>query len=451
MRISGRYGLSFYDKATGHNIVPRFKELLQTQWLSAEELKALQLRRLQALLEYAYAYVPYYQRVFDKVNFRPSELTRDPDSLQRIPPVSKAEMREHAEEFLTTDLDRRRALSQDATTGSTGEPFVFWEDHQTQDYAVANTLRHHTWCGWQPGQPRAYLWGLPYEMTLKQKLWLKARYFSWDLFFANAFNPTPETMSHLARLIRKRKPKLLHGYASALYVFARFVQENGWNDVKLPAVYSTSGILYPSQKECIEDTFACKVFNRYATQEVSGIACECAEHRGMHISAETNYVEILDGDYMSVKDGETGYVVVTNLTNYVFPFIRYRQDDFARKSDHGQCPCGREQPLLEAIEGRSHDLFLSPDGHRTALWGIDLPFRAMEGVRKFQVVQKSVSHIVVRAVKKDGPMSPVQRANVERVIKFALGGQFKIDYEYPDDIPIGPSGKYRYTICEIEQ
>lgn len=261
MQFLRRQGFSFYDKVTGHKILKRLDELTRTQWLSADELKALQMRRLQSLLKYAYDYVPYYQRVFDQVGFRPSELERNPKSFQRIPPVSKAYMRDHAEEFLTTDPDKRGRLSQDATSGSTGEPFSFWEDHHTQDYAVANTMRHHIWCGWQPGQPRAYLWGIPYERTFKQKLKFGARYFAWNLFFANPFNPSAETMTHLARLIRKRKPKLLHGYALALYVFAQFVKDNAWNDVKLPAVYSTSGVLYPSQKECIEKTFECQVFN----------------------------------------------------------------------------------------------------------------------------------------------------------------------------------------------
>jgi phenylacetate-CoA ligase len=160
VQLLHRHGLEFFDKITGRDIVPRLNELKQTQWLSSDELQALQMRRLQSVLEYAYAHVPHYQRVFDQVGFRPTDLKKDPDSFQKIPPVSKAYMRDHIDEFITTEPSRRKGLLPDCTSGSTGEPFAFWIDRYCRDYAVATTFRHHTWCGWQPGQPRAYLWGI---------------------------------------------------------------------------------------------------------------------------------------------------------------------------------------------------------------------------------------------------------------------------------------------------
>jgi len=283
----GRQGLKFFDKVTGHNILHRLDELTRAQWLSADELQTLQMHRLQSLLEYAYAYVPYYRRVFDEVGFRPDRLAVDPGSFRRIPPVSKAYMRDHPEEFTTTDVTRRRGMSRSSTSGSTGEPFVFWEDHSFQDYANANTFRHHTWCGWRPGQLRVYLWGIPFGATFRQRLRDQVRDWAWGRAFVNAFNLSDEGMSYLANLIRRRKPKLLHGYTSALYFFAQFVREHGWDDVQVPAVYSSAEVLYPHQRETIEETFGCAVFNRYATHEVGGIACECEGHIGMHISTET--------------------------------------------------------------------------------------------------------------------------------------------------------------------
>jgi phenylacetate-CoA ligase len=441
-----RQGLKFFDIVTGQNILHRLDELNHTQWLGPDELRALQMRRLQSLLEYAYAHVPYYRRVFGEVGFRPDELERDPDSFRRIPPVSKAYMREHSEEFMMTDPTRRKGMSQGSTSGSTGEPFVFWEDHHFQGYANANTFRHHTWCGWQPGQPRAYLWG-QFDMGFSKRLREQIRDFMWNRFTVDAWDLSDEKMSKLAHLLRRRKPKLLHGYASALYFFAQFVQEKGWDDIKVPAIYSSAEVLYPHQREYIEETFACDVFNRYATHEVGGIACECEAHTDMHISTETNYVEILNEDNTPVEDGEAGNVVVTNLTNYVFPFIRYRLEDIGRMSTR-PCPCGRGQPMLEAMEGRHNDMFKTRDG-RIVLWGIDKPFRTMEGLRKFQFIQKTLDYIVVRVVK-DGPLSQVQRAEVERTIRKALGDHVKIDFEFPDEIPVERRGKYRYLICEVD-
>jgi len=139
--------------------------------------------------------------------------------------------------------------------------------------------------------------------------------------------------------------------------------------------------------------------------------------------------------------------VVTSLTNYVFPFIRYRLEDVGRMSTR-QCSCGRGQPMLGTIEGRQNDMFRTRDG-RTVLWGIDRPFKTMEGVKKFQFVQKSLDYVVVRVVK-EGPMSQAQRANVEETLRIALGDHIKIDFEFPQEISAERSGKYRYTVCEID-
>jgi phenylacetate-CoA ligase len=447
VQLLHRHGLEFFDKITGRNIVPRLNELKETQWLSSDELRALQMRRLQSVLEYAYAHVPHYQRVFDQVGFRPGDLERDPDSFRKIPPVSKVYMREHIDQFMTTDLVRRKGLSSEATSGSTGEPFAFWVDRYAQDYAVASSLRHHTWCGWQPGQPRAYLWGVLLVATFKSRVRGHVRNFLLNRFLVNAYSLSEKTMSRLADLIRRRKPKLLHGYTTSLYFFAKFVREKGWDDVKVPAVFTSAEMLYPHQRTCIEEALDCSVFNRYATQEVSGIACECDHHTGMHISTETNYVEILDQDNVPVSDGEAGNVVVTSLTKYSFPFIRYRFEDIGRMSTR-QCSCGRKQPMLEAIEGRQNDMFRTREG-RTVRGGFDRPFRTMEGVKKYQIIQKSLDHIIVRIVK-DGPLSQAQRSKAEETLRISLGDHIKIDYEFPKEILPERSGKYRFRICEID-
>jgi phenylacetate-CoA ligase len=57
--------LLLHQRVTGRRILARLEELNRTQWLSREELNALQQAKLQRLLEYAYQYVPYYRRTFD--------------------------------------------------------------------------------------------------------------------------------------------------------------------------------------------------------------------------------------------------------------------------------------------------------------------------------------------------------------------------------------------------
>jgi phenylacetate-CoA ligase len=210
---------------------------------------------------------------------------------------------------------------------------------------------------------------------------------------------------------------------------------------------STSEVLYPAQRQLLEEVFDCQVFNRYATRELGPLACECKAHTGLHASVESAYIEILK-DGRPAKPGEAGDVVVTNLTNYGMPFIRYQLTDLALWYPEDHCPCGRAHPMIKIEGGRHNDLFKRRGGG-TVWGGIGNPLWDMEGVRKFQFIQKTLDHVVVRIVK-DGPMSQAQRVEVERAVKAALGDQIKLDFEFPDEIPLERSGKHRYQICKMD-
>jgi phenylacetate-CoA ligase len=238
---------------------------------------------------------------------------------------------------------------------------------------------------------------------------------------------------------------LLFGYASALFVFAQFAQDERWADIKLHAVYSGGEVLYPHQRKLIEETFGCKVFDRYGTLDAGGIACECEAHKGMHISVENCYVEVLQGG-TPVKDNQPGEMVVTNLNNYGFPFIRYRLADVVQQRDQ-PCPCGRQSPMLDHVQGRVVDIFRTVDGR--AVWG-DLEDTVFEvgGIKQSQVIQKALDLVLIRIVK-DKAFDDAQLAKIERVVKKIMGEATRVQFEFPDHIAPLESGKFRYAYSEL--
>jgi phenylacetate-CoA ligase len=74
----------------------------------------------------------------------------------------------------------------------------------------------------------------------------------------------------------------------------------------------------------------------------------------------------------------------------------------------------------------------------------------MKGVKQFQLVQKSLDHVVARIVK-DAELDKARLADIERTVKIALGNHVTVDFEFPDEISVFDSGKYRYAICEIDE
>ena len=147
--------LHLYQRATGRHILESWRELRRTQWLSREELLKLQRDKLQRLLQYAYAYVPYYRQLFDDVGFRPDELSVRPASFRRIPLLSKAIIRRNFGSLLTTEIRRRRELSRVTTSGSTGEQLVFMNDNRYSDCVTAGVLSSLEWAGWRWGECHA--------------------------------------------------------------------------------------------------------------------------------------------------------------------------------------------------------------------------------------------------------------------------------------------------------
>lgn len=436
-----------YEWLNGRHILVRLAELKRTQWLSREEVLAYQQDKLYRLLKYAYAFVPYYHRTFEQAGFQPDDILTDPAAFQKIPTISKTIIRDNFDDLVTTDPSRQRGLVRNTTGGSTGQPLIFIQDPDFRDYVMAGVHFHYEYTGWQFGECHAYIWGTNYEVATQRML--RTRLLDWSLnrFVTNAYALSEESMAAFVRKIRQRRPKLLVGYSSALERFAKFVQAHNLDDIKFSGVCSTAEVLYPSQRRLIERTFGCDVLDRYGARELGGIACECLEHNGMHIDAGEVYVEILR-DGVPVPLGEEGDIVVTNLNNYGMPFIRYRVGDIGQLTDV-VCPCGRGLPMMEVVQGRRVDMFKTKDGR--AIWGgfISLMFD-MEGVKQFQVIQKSYDKVVISIVR-DAPLDEGRLAEIERTVHIGLGDDVNVEFEFPDEIPVYDSGKYRYAICEIDE
>jgi phenylacetate-CoA ligase len=230
---------------------------------------------------------------------------------------------------------------------------------------------------------------------------------------------------------------------------AEFVRQKGWDDIKFKGMLSSAEVLYPHQRQFIEETFGGKIFDRYGTRELGGLGCQCQEHTGLHVSVENVYLEVLDERGEPARAGEPGQVVVTNLNNYGMPFIRYTLADVASWVPAYDCPCGRAHPMLSVVEGRHNDMFRTRDG-RMVWGGIANPLWGMSGVTQFQFIQKTYDLVHVRIVTKRS-LQPDELARVERAVQTALGSQVRVDFEFPEAIPTDKSGKYRYQICEVSR
>ncbi|MDX9850394.1 MAG: hypothetical protein RBT01_07815 [Anaerolineaceae bacterium] len=445
------FALQLYEKTTGRKILSRLNELNQTQWLSYDELLTYQQKKLHKVVEYAYQNVSYYERIFKQIGFHPNDLHKDPESFSELPILTKAIIRENFNELITTDSNRRKQLNKLATSGSTGHPLIFMQDPDFRDYVTADIQRHVAWAGCELGEPQAFIWGASSQMSLMKKTRAKLIDFIWNRFLTDAFIMTELSLSGFAKLITKRKPKVLFGYTTAIYKFAQFIRSSKYQHITFEGVITTSETLLSPVREYIEDTFQCKVFNRYGTLELGGVACECEKHTGLHVSMENNYVEIVNNG-SPAKPGEVGEIIVTNLNNLGMPFIRYSIEDAGAWYGGENCSCGRESQMIEMLEGRLVDSFQTRDGRTVWAGFAGAGFRCLTHptIKQFQVVQKTLDSMIVRLVR-EGDIPQDILDEITNVIQTTFGSTIVVDFEFPDQILPLKSGKHQYAVSELNK
>lgn len=448
-RSLSRSVLLLHERFTGRHIFARLENLNRTQWFSRDELLTLQHEKLFKLVEYANRYVPYYQHKFKEVGFQPDDLRHDIDNLTKIPVLTKDIIRNNWNDLLTTELKLRKHLSELCTSGSTGEPLVFMQDTNFRDAVTADVQRHLGWAGCDLGDNHALIWCAAAKPSLNWKVRTGLIDLVWNRFRLNAYSMTKENMTTFAKRVRQKKPKILFGFPSDLHLFAQFIRQSSYTDIYFNGIFSTAETLIPPVRSFIEETFHCKVFDRYGTFELGGVGCECEEHNGYHVSAENNYVEILVDGY-AANPGEVGDIIVTNLNNWGMPFIRYDIRDIGSWQNNGDCACGRASPKMKSLEGRIRDAFLTRDGRTifTGFSGHAFHCLAQPGIRQFQVIQKTLDRILVRLVS-DRELSETNLEEIIRAFKGTFGENVVVDFEVLDDLPKLPSGKHQYLMSEI--
>ena len=432
------------ERLKGHSTVTVRRRLEETQWWPADKLQALQVQRLRALLVDAGRHVPYYRDLFRERSFDPAQGSGVAD-LQRLPFLTKPLIRAHTDQL---KHEHARGLARFNTGGSSGEPLIFFIGNERVSHDVAAKWRATRWWGVDIGDPEIVVWGSPIELGSQDRVraW-RDKLLRTELL--PAFEMSDARLDSFIDAIRRRKPKMLFGYPSALSHIARHAEKRGqrMNDLGIRVAFVTSERLYDEQRAAIGRVFGCQVANGYGGRDAGFIAHECPQG-GMHLTAEDMVVEIVSRDGRSLSPGEAGEIVVTHLATKDFPFIRYRTGDVAVLAAE-RCACGRGLPMLKEIQGRSTDFVVAADG--TVMHGLALIYvlRDLPEVQQFKIVQESLLQTRILLVTQSA-FSAAWGADIVRKVKARLGDSVDVIVERVIDIPPEPSGKYRYVVSRVE-
>lgn len=167
----------------------------------------------------------------------------------------------------------------------------------------------------------------------------------------------------------------------------------------------------------------------------------------MHIFSDYRYLEIVDDSGRPVPDGEEGDVVVTDLSNRVFPIIRYKLGDRARMRT-APCTCGITLPLMESPLGRENEVLRLPD-RKTLVSGLNNAFwDRPDAARQYQVHQRADYSIVLRVIPGEAADHREVTDAVMEMIRARCKNQVPVSIEYVDRIE-AVNGKFSYVICDV--
>jgi phenylacetate-CoA ligase len=429
----------------------RFPALLSSYWREYERGAANEVatRRLVELLRHCQRSVPYYTRVMQDLENKPSE-DGDPRAyLTRLPILTKAMIRSNFVRLQSVDLDRRKWFY-NTSGGSTGEPVRLIQDREYDDRSKATSLLCHALLGCDVGKPIVRLWGSERDLEGGTQS-AKAAFFNWltNTTWLNAFHMSPQRMREYVDTLNRLRPALILAYAQAAYELARFIEREKLSVAPQQAILTSAGTLYPFMREKIAQVFGCRVYNLYGSREVSVVGCEVPGVEGLWVIPWSNFVEILDDDGRAVRPGEEGNIVVTCLTNFAMPLVRYWIGDRGALEPQRATQGSMASQVLQTVSGRNVDMFRTReqkvvDGeYFTHL----LYFRSW--IWKFQIVQKAHEHLLFKIVTADSGPTRAELEEIAARSRLVMGHDCRIDFEFPDELPAHPAGKYRYTISEV--
>jgi phenylacetate-CoA ligase len=422
------------------------RRLRALQWERPEALEDRLARGLGALLEHAAAHVPFYRERFHRLRASPADV-RSPADLARLPVTTKAELRAAFPDAAVADnmpASRRRRMM---TSGSTGLPLEFYWDTAHADALSGGYLFSLEWAGLAVWDTRIAITSPDYfyanQMpTTPLRRWLRRLLLGERTASLPANELTAQRFRQLVATVRGRY--FLRGYPSSILSLAARLQREPEPPPRGPAAVITfAETLTPANVAAFREAFGAPVINYYSSWEIPQIAQSCPDHPEiLHVLSDRVIVTILRADGAPAAVGERGRVVVTDLDNYVMPFVNYALGDFAALGP--PCPCGRGLPTLLGVEGRDIEVIRTLDGREinAGLLGQYLTFvrGALPYVWEYQAVQEKPDTVTLRLVPTPRFSSAIAAA-LRRDLADLLGPDMNVIVEAVDSITVEASGK----------
>lgn len=314
------------------NLFKIYDTLKDSEWSSAKELDAIQLRNASRFLEFAADNSPYYKNLFKKIGFKPKTLSSISE-INVIPETTKSTLIHANNQIHSQHQFNKTRIAE--TSGTSGKALSFIRNEEWDSLNRATIMRSYDWYGVKPWSKNGYLWGYNINPMDSRKVKILDFLQNRRRLFNYSKSEIKDFISYL------NNAEFLSGYSSMIYEIAKVMNQEGIKITSLNMIKGTSEMILDIYNLEAKRAFDQKIISEYGAAETGIIAFDCP-YGNMHINIENLYLET----------NENGDAIVTNFSSYSFPIIRYNLGDKVELSPH-LCPCGRSHPILKSIVGRA--------------------------------------------------------------------------------------------------
>lgn len=371
----------------------------KNECLPKEEHVKKQLKLLKEILIHCEKNIPYYQELFQKVEFKPETIEKIED-LYRLPVLGKKDVLKNPENFLPHNLKRSDIMLEE-TSGTSGSPLkVYWhKDFYAWIYAMYEQRMRGS-AGVGAKDRRANLTGKVLVPANQKKPPYWRNNIAEKQLYMSSYHLSDHNVPYYVKALQKFKPRFIIGYPASISSIAKYLIKSNDEIPSIIAIISCSEYLSNETRSIIEKGFRCKVYNHYGSVEWVAAMNEC-EKGNLHVTPEFGIIEIIDSNGNPVPNGQVGEMVCTGLLNYAMPFIRYRTGDLGAypENDNG-CACGLTLPIFKSLEGRKMSYLNLPDGRLVGSAALSTAFHA-DNIIESQLVQDSIDSVKLKLMVTD--------------------------------------------------
>jgi len=326
----------------------------EKECMDRKELEKLQLERLQSTLNRVGSRVPFYRSKFAEMKCNYENITSLED-IRKLPFTTKQDLRDSYPYGLFA-VPLREVVRVHSSSGTTGQATVV--GYTKNDINNWSDLVARVLCGAGVTADDVIQIAFGYGLFTGGF----GLHYGAERLGASVIPISAGNTKRQIQIMQDFKTTALVCTPSYALNIADVLFDSGINPAGLSLKFGLFGAEPWSEamRQEINLKLGIQATDNYGLSEVMGpgVAGECAECNGLHISEDHFLVEILDPDtFEPVKEGEVGELVITTLTKEAFPMIRYRTRDLTRFMS-GDCPCGRTSKRMHRVLGRTDDMLI---------------------------------------------------------------------------------------------